>query len=583
MAFLAVDGDMFAEKGKAGEAVVESSLVPGPFIVALLAFLSFLPFVRVVFLMTGDAGGGQLLLVQVPFMATGACERGVFALERILGVAIMVERNRLPALFQMTDPTLWPIVALMAIILRMASCAGGRRLVLVERALMTACTARRSVLPLERVFGVAVVVERDRFPVLFRVAAFARGPIVAFVYVVLPVAGDALDGECVLVWVAPVTAFALRLNVLPFEGIFGIPVMVEGEGFPILFRMTTLALLAEPSLVCVVLLVAGGAQGRRLPLRHGHLMTSLAFGPGVFALQRICGVFVMIEGGSLPVPFAVTGCALRPEDPFVVIVLLVTGGAVPRRVLVPFVSMTRLAFGLGMRPAKQEARLTMVETRLFPVPLSMAVDALRPERPLVFVVLFVAIHAQGGGKAIFGAGPVTGCALGLLRVGMGPFEGKIGLSMIERERIEPGYALCASLVFGMALATGSLVFLAPVESLRTFDVEAHVSVALLAEARLGGFVEAFVALRAILLPLGVGLDDLPWHQRGFHVIRRAKRGQCQRDGGHDEAHDVRESIRRMHRVNTCTPRSRERGCSRPGGRSEECERHATGQRGVRRC
>jgi hypothetical protein len=42
--------------------------------------------------------------------------------------------------------------------------------------------------------------------------------------------------------------------------------------------------------------------------------------------------------------------------------------------------------------------------------------------------------------------------------------------------------------------------------------------AVLAELRLGAFVESLMALRAVILPLGMAFDDLPGHESGFNIV-----------------------------------------------------------------
>lgn len=50
------------------------------------------------------------------------------------------------------------------------------------------------------------------------------------------------------------------------------------------------------------------------------------------------------------------------------------------------------------------------------------------------------------------------------------------------------------------------------------NIRADIFMAVLAELRLGAFVESLMALRAVLLPLGMAFDDLPGHESGFNIV-----------------------------------------------------------------
>ncbi len=83
-----------AQKRKAREIMIEGHLLsPRGFVVTLLAVLAELPLMRVVLLMTGDAGGPELVTVEFAGVAAIAFNGGVSASQRKLGRAVMIEAD----------------------------------------------------------------------------------------------------------------------------------------------------------------------------------------------------------------------------------------------------------------------------------------------------------------------------------------------------------------------------------------------------------------------------------------------------------------------------------------------------------
>jgi hypothetical protein len=74
----------------------------------------------------------------------------------------------------------------------------------------------------------------------------------------------------------------------------------------------------------------------------------------------------MIECDGLPIAFRVAGLTFLPIGSFVLIVFLVTGQTIQRRIFESGSQMTLLALDLGMLSHQWEARLVMVERRFLP-------------------------------------------------------------------------------------------------------------------------------------------------------------------------------------------------------------------------
>lgn len=76
---------MFTQQRESRHAVIELGLGPGLFIVAGFAFIAFLALVLVVFFMACNALGLHLVLVDIPLVATAACNFFMLAEQGIPG------------------------------------------------------------------------------------------------------------------------------------------------------------------------------------------------------------------------------------------------------------------------------------------------------------------------------------------------------------------------------------------------------------------------------------------------------------------------------------------------------------------
>lgn len=130
----------------------------------------------------------------------------------------------------------------------------------------------------ESEFGVSIMIEGSRFPLLLVVTLRALRPKVGSMNVVFLVTGIAVGRCLVLVEGAFVASLACSLSVVALQRIRGITIMLKEQKFPAAFGVTALTLLGKLPLMFVILLVAGVAVGWSLNLIQMPLMAGLALG-----------------------------------------------------------------------------------------------------------------------------------------------------------------------------------------------------------------------------------------------------------------------------------------------------------------
>lgn len=107
--------------------------------------------------------------------------------------------------------------------------------------------------------------------------------------------------------------------------------MVVRRILPAFLVVTAFAFVAQLAFVLVILLVTGDALGRQFrfidrPSING--MAGIALGLGVFVLQEVFRLAIMVKGAGLPIFRRMASFALRAIAPLVafVIVLLAVAG-----------------------------------------------------------------------------------------------------------------------------------------------------------------------------------------------------------------------------------------------------------------
>src|SRR5689334_9516266 len=259
---------------------------------------------------------------------------------------------------------------------------------LVGGAAMAGVAVELAVPAVERKLGLAVVVEVPGLPVPGVVAGLAARSEPALVHVVLGMAGHALALR-VLVARGGVAALAFDHRMPAEQRKVGARV-VEAGLLPGLLDVAAVAFRSELPFVLVVLLVAGDARALQLVAIQVARMAAVAFHLPVLAAQRILGLRVVVERDLRPRLGGVAGLAFLPEAALVLVVLLVAADARHRRFLEDVALVAGLAFHRGVLAEQREARLRVIEARLLPARLVVAVGARGAERPFVLVVLLVA-------------------------------------------------------------------------------------------------------------------------------------------------------------------------------------------------
>ena len=147
------------------------------------------------------------------------------------------------------------------------------------------------------------------------------------------------------------------------------------SGLPILLDMALLALVAFLALMFIVFLMAGNARGFQFVVVQVAGMAILAFGGLVFAAQGVLGVLVMVEQNVLPDFFVVATLAFSAELAFVLVVLLMAPQAIHRRVLEYRALVASVALDLIVLAMQRETGLVVIEARVIPITLRVAVTA----------------------------------------------------------------------------------------------------------------------------------------------------------------------------------------------------------------
>ena len=246
--------------------------------------------------------------------------------------------------------TLWAEPASVLVVFFMACCTGRREDDLLDHwhgvAVMT---LQPFVSAVEFEVGTGIVIEVPDFPVACIVTILTTASQLPTMGVAALMTRVAVDGGFVLVQDAFMATMALRYTMLAEQRIFGVSIMLKGQGFPILLDMTTFAGFAEPVFMLVILLMAGITVGRCFVLVEHAGVARVTFRLPVIAFERVGGISIMLKGQGFPILLDMTAFAGCAEPVFMLVVLLMAGRAVAwRLVLVQMPFMTGGAFGRDM-------------------------------------------------------------------------------------------------------------------------------------------------------------------------------------------------------------------------------------------
>jgi len=210
------------------------------------------------------------------------------------------------------------------------------------------------------IFRDLFMIEANVCPAAAGVAGFASFAEVAFVIVVLEVAGNTCHIEFIGERVLSVAAIAVLFGMLAVEHEIRIAIVIEARVVPAFRAVTVAAFVAATALMCVILGMAVVALGRRV-LERIVLMAIKAGRLQVFANQRITGRF-MIEFDVLPFHRRMTIAARLAKRAAVRIVFFVTRVTVVRGVAVLLVSsVARGALIFGVFAEQRKVREIVIE------------------------------------------------------------------------------------------------------------------------------------------------------------------------------------------------------------------------------
>ena len=288
-----------------------------------LALLAFLSLMFIVFLVAGITLRWGLLLVQMAFVAAVACQPHVLSSERVFCLPVVIKEDDFPLLLAVAIPADVPECACMLVVFLMTGITIGRCLVLVEKAFVAARADGGFVLPFQRVFRIAVVIESNELPTLFPMAGLALVAKRALVFVLFAVARLTCRRRFLFGYGNPVAFLAGDEFVRAEQEIFRVAVMIERRRFPRLFRVAGLAFHAKDGVMNVVSSVAGATVGLQFILVEMAGMTAAAGHIPMLLAQGKCGIPIMIESDLSPRTVRMAGLAFLAIVSFVHVVFLV--------------------------------------------------------------------------------------------------------------------------------------------------------------------------------------------------------------------------------------------------------------------
>ena len=106
-------------------------------------------------------------------------------------VSIVIEFARVPLLFSMARSTFFAQSPFMCVIITMTGNTTGGSLFLVYRSFMACNASDRHMFPQQFEWGLAIMIEIDRFPVFFNMAGIAFLAVCTLMFIDCNVTGDA--------------------------------------------------------------------------------------------------------------------------------------------------------------------------------------------------------------------------------------------------------------------------------------------------------------------------------------------------------------------------------------------------------
>jgi hypothetical protein len=303
-------------------------------------------------------------------------------------------------------------------------------------------------------------------------------------------------------------------------------VVVEGRyTTPTGLSVALLAATAKAAVMPIILLVARHASGCQFVAIEVSCVAGIAFDLRMRASQWKFRRLVMVEMNRFPLCRRVAAFALCAVSSGVNVLNPMTVGAHGAEVLVALANMASGAgHGLVCALEWKPGRAVVEWLDLAPSRFAMATVAFFAKAPLVRIVRLMTVEAASGRLAEFCRRRVTAAARNrLVRVS----ELEIRRCMIECLAVQLDDVGASSLVIGMTMVAILLcgVRLTPMKTRARRTIGSDFLVTPKAEPRLGLSRERLVTVAALLLELGMPLDDRPRRHQLFEQILRL-RSRC---------------------------------------------------------
>jgi hypothetical protein len=236
----------------------------------------------------------------------------------------------------------------------MTTDTGGRGFHLLVHTLAVARVAIKAFMAaIQLEAGARIVIKIPEFPIPHAVAILALCAQLVPVHIVLLVASVTGRRCLVLIEMSGMASYTTGCAMLSDKRVLRVSIVIKENRFPVLLVMTFLALQSKVGPMNVVFLVAGIALGRSLVFIETACVATLAFRLAMVTLERIHGIPIVLKEQDFPIPFRVAALALFAETTLMLVVLLVAGVTIYRRlVLIEMPLMARVALGQKVTPSQ---------------------------------------------------------------------------------------------------------------------------------------------------------------------------------------------------------------------------------------
>jgi hypothetical protein len=435
--------------------------------------------------------------------------------ERKAGLLAMLEAPETPTVGRMAPGTLRPQVAVMDVVPLMAVVAAPDDIPILLR--LVALLARNRYVQTHQRETREVMIEGDGpLPTSGGMTLIALQTELAGMHIARAMAAGAVRWQLLRRYRCGMTGVAGDLRVPAGELPVPVVCVIEARGLPLVISVAPAALGAQASGVRVLPLVAPEAVLGNLVLQVAAAVAILTIDPGVHALERKTGLFVVIEFRGLPAGGGMAVGAFRAPVAPVDIIRGVAGDAFFGGALVPVAEMTAHARHLEVFVTQRVGGLVVIEPGPAPGGRLVASGTIAPQLAFVRLLFPVAVHAAGRGFAERLPAHVTARATNdCVRI----VQGKIGTVMIKLLTTQLHDVGVATMVLRVATAafrrryTGQV----SVKALFAADVGCDLLVTIEAQTRLALAIAAVVAERALLLILGMSMGDFARHEQYLRI------------------------------------------------------------------